>query len=529
MLIIFEVPKIIYILTFLNSKYKVFLKSKFYCGCINAINHLEDGIFLNIANSFIKASFWSFLTEIVAKTISPLVFLVMTWILSPKDFGIVSVALVIMSFVNVISDMGMSKTIIQESGDEEYLNKIKNVAFWFNLVIGIFIFFILVLFAQELANFYGAPESVNVIRVMAIQIIFSSISSVQNAIRKKDLDFKSLFYIRLITVLVPVIISLPLAFSGFGFWALVYGNVAASVASTLVLWFTSEWKPIFSFDFRVLKYILSKGLWNTFESICLWIPISLDAMLISKHLSTTSLGLYTTSRNLFTIVVGILLSPLLPVLFSTLSKINYDNVKFKSSILLSQKVIFTISAIMGISVYIFRDLIELVFFNSNWKGIADIFGVIFLVFGIEYFCSAIVEGLRAKGHFKLISLNTFMYTVISIPLLYFAVLYGIEIYVWVRSLLLFLQFPIIIIYSKKILNITFSEYLGNTKEIIVCVTTLFFINQLLINYLSFSKVITNILMFLSFVSIGLLLIILEKRNLKLVITRIKEIKIKETL
>ena len=133
---------------------------------------------ISLYKNIAKASFWSFLSEIVAKTIGPLLFLVMTLLLSPKDFGLVAVATVILGLLMVISDMGMSKVIIQESGDEEYLDHLNNVAFWFNVVLGLLVFLLLFLFSTPIANLYGEPKASSILQIMSLQVIFFSLSSI---------------------------------------------------------------------------------------------------------------------------------------------------------------------------------------------------------------------------------------------------------------------------------------------------------------------------------------------------------------
>lgn len=147
----------------------------------------------------LNATLWSVLAEIIAKIISPAVFLILTHILSPSDFGVVSVATTILGLIYVVSDMGTSKVLIQAEDDEGNIQKLYDAAFYLNIFVGIILFLVVFLFSKELASFYSQPQSDSVIKVMSVQILLYSLCSVQNAIRKRNLDFRFLFYIRLIT------------------------------------------------------------------------------------------------------------------------------------------------------------------------------------------------------------------------------------------------------------------------------------------------------------------------------------------
>lgn len=232
----------------------------------------------------LNATLWSVLAEIIAKIISPAVFLILTHILSPSDFGVVSVATTILGLIYVVSDMGTSKVLIQAEDDEGNIQKLYDAAFYLNIFVGIILFLVVFLFSKELASFYSQPQSDSVIKVMSVQILLYSLCSVQNAIRKRNLDFRFLFYIRLITICSPLLIALPIAFSGGGYWAIVLSTIAGSLLNTVVLWVKSKWKPILYINWHMIYRVIGKSIWNTIEQICVWIPVCFDTFLISKFI-----------------------------------------------------------------------------------------------------------------------------------------------------------------------------------------------------------------------------------------------------
>jgi O-antigen/teichoic acid export membrane protein len=461
-----------------------------------------------------KASGYSILGEIVAKVIGPLGFLILTRLLSPDDFGIVAIATTILGFVYVLSDFGIGKVIIQERGDDEYLLKINNVSFWFSAILGSIFCFLIMIFSPKLAELFGEPKSEAVIRAMALQVIFYSLSTVQTANKRRDLNFKFLFYLRLITVAVPFIVSIPLAFAGFGYWAIVGGQVFGSLSNAAGLWISSKWKPSFSFDISILKKVLSKSIWSTIEQIFVWIPIGLDTYLISNYLTSYSLGMYSTSRTLFSTAITLTLGAILPVLFSAFSEIKNNNLLLRNTILLSQKIVFFLAAFMGTGIYVFRHLIEKIIFSEKWIGVSDIFGILFLIMGFEYFYTVLVEGLRSKGHFRIIAINTVVCIILTIPVLFIAINSGLKIYVIIRASLLYLSGFGILIYSKKILNISFFDCIKNCKNTIFCTIGILGFNYL-ISLLNMTVAYKYIFLFLAFILVLTLYILFEKQTFRI--------------
>lgn len=427
---------------------------------------------MSVGEKVFKASAWSSLTEVIAKVVSPLVFLVLTRILSPSDYGIVAVATTLLTFIYIVSDLGTAKYIIQLRKEKES-EKIKtyNVAFTTNFILGIFLFISIFTFSDQIAYLFKEPRSTDVIKVMSLQIIFYTLSSVQNALKRKALNFKFLFYTRLITIGTPAVLSIPLALMGGGVWAIVIGSVAGSFFNTIILWKFSDWKPKFYFNKKIFTEIFSNSIWNTIEEIFIWIPIFLDTYLISNFFSSRDLGLFTTSRTLYNTLKGLLLAPLLPVLYSAFSSLS-ESVDYNKKVLFSHKIVFTLSAVSCAIGFVYSELIEKVLFNDEWVGISYILKWTFVLMGCTFFNEVIIQALRAKGYFKIIGFNTLITTLISLPFLYLSIHYGIITYVIVRYGALYLRFPFIFYKAKEKLGITFKECIIGVKYEIIAILLL---------------------------------------------------------
>ena len=111
--------------------------------------------------------------------------------------------------------------------------------------------------------------------------------------------------------------------------------------------------------------VIGKSIWNTIEQICVWIPVCFDTFLISKFLSVNDLGLYTTSKTLFNTAIGLLFTPILPVLFSAFSRYQNSGKLLREALLFSQKVVFLLGASLGLFVYIFNSYISDCFFSKH--------------------------------------------------------------------------------------------------------------------------------------------------------------------
>ena len=387
----------------------------------------------------------------------------MTSILSPADFGIVAVASSLLMFINVIADLGVSKVLIQHYKKNENYDLTYNNGLTINLIIGLFFFLFIFLFSDELASFFGVPESYYAIKLISFQIVFQSLSSVHIAIRKKNLDFKFLFYLRLVTSIFPLLISIPFALKGYGYLSIIYAQLSTAILQSSILWIKSDWKPKFQFSLSESKYILKLSVWSTLEDLAILIPFLFDTYLISNFIDEDSLGIYSTSRTLFRTYFTLILGSLSPVIFSALSKIKKNDDKVKTLAIDLHKIYSMICIICGLIVYINRDLIEYLLFDSDWHGIGNVIGILFAIMSLSYLSSSMEDALRAKSYFKKLAINRLIITSISILILFYAVTINLQFYVFMRCILLLLLLPSTFYLVKNNLNIDYKIIFRNVK------------------------------------------------------------------
>ena len=416
---------------------------------------------MSLSDKTIHGVAWTIAAEAIVKCISPVSFLVLSRILAPDDFGVVAIATTVLSFVYIISDLGTGKVLVQLQCDDEELKKYCDSSFWFNVSIGVFLYAIIFIFSDAIARYNNQPLATPVIKVMAAQVIFFSLSTVQAALMNREMNYKSLFYIRLVTVAVPAMLSIPIAFLGGGLWAIVIGNVGGSFFSMVALWCYSSWKPKLRFGWSYLKRIFSKSMWSSFQQIAVWLPLAFDTYLLSNLLSSHALGLYTTSRTLFVSVAALVMSPILPVFFSALSRVE-DEGRFKTMTLMAQRTLFSFAAFISLFVLIYSDLICSILFNSKWDGIAELVRVFFVLMGYETFYSIITEALHSRGLFKELALNNMICTLISLVILYYSAKTGLWAYTVARCSSLYFCYFGAFYFSRRYLGISFLDCVKNS-------------------------------------------------------------------
>ena len=177
-------------------------------------------------SKMVNASKWSTLAQISSSTMTPLIFVVLARLLTPSDYGVFAMAGFVIAFAQVFWNAGLGKTLIQKHDD---INSSANIVFWTNLMIAVLLYAIIFVSSRSIAIVFKDMRIEAVLKVASLVIIISSLCSVQSALFQKALNFKILFWTTIITFGVPACTSIPLAYHGYGYWALVIEPETLSV------------------------------------------------------------------------------------------------------------------------------------------------------------------------------------------------------------------------------------------------------------------------------------------------------------
>lgn len=209
------------------------------------IHTTEETIAADVRASAVKAVKWSSLAEIASRTIRPLVSLILARILTPADFGVMGLALMATQLAIMLQGFGLGKALIQRETDIE---SSANVVFWLNVGLSVLLCLAVVVLAPFLSKMFHEPGLLNILRILSLQIIVLGFTSVHQALLLRNFQFKRLCFIRISASILSGSLSICLAVSGFGIWALVWGTLAGVILQAILFWILDPWRPMLGFD-----------------------------------------------------------------------------------------------------------------------------------------------------------------------------------------------------------------------------------------------------------------------------------------
>lgn len=387
----------------------------------------------------LNATKWSTITQILSKLVNPITNMILARLLTPEAFGVVATITMITSFAEMLADAGFQKYLVQhEFKSKAHKLRSANVAFLTNFTISIISWILIIIFSEQIATLVGNPGLGIVVTVACVQLPLTAFSSIQMALFKRDFDFKTLFLVRMVSILLPFFITIPLALIGIGYWALIIGTITMHLFNAVILTVKSEWKPSLFFDVNLLKQMFSFSIWSLIEAIAIWLTGWVDVFVISTYLSEYELGLYKTSTIMVNALMGLVTASVIPVLFSALSRLQNNNFKFKTVFYKYQKAVAYLIVPMGLGLFVFSELATDIMLGKQWSDASKIIGIWAFTSSFVVITSHFnSEAYRSKGKPKLSFLSQLIHLCFLIPTCLISVQYGFWALVYARALIRF--------------------------------------------------------------------------------------------
>ena len=409
------------------------------------------------------ATKWSAITEIAAKLVTPIVSMVLARVLTPEAFGVVTTLTMVITFAELFTDAGFQKYLVQHNfKDEKDRDESTTVAFWSNLVLSFFFWGVIAIFNEPLAAMVGNSGLGHVLIVASAAIPLASFSSIQMALYKRDFDYKTLFKVRMVSTVIPLVVTLPLAFWLRSYWALVVGTLSVNLVNATLLTAFSKWKPHLYYSFAKLKEMLSFSIWSMTESVLAWLTNYVDVFIVGTMLSQYYLGLYKTSSTLIGQIMGLVTSVTTSVLYSALSRLQNDEKEFQRLFFRFQKIVGLMLIPIGMGVFLFSDFVTETLLGDQWveaSGFVGLWGLTSaLTIVLSHYSS---EVFRAKGLPKISVIAQLLHIVVLWPVILVAVKYGFETLYISRSLVRFEGIVVNLCFIGLIVKIPVGKMLVN--------------------------------------------------------------------
>jgi len=286
------------------------------------------GVDSDLSRKSIQGGFWVFSLQGISRLFQFVRTLILANLLSPNDFGLFGVAVLSLSFLDVMSQTGLKSAVIQKKENPiPYLDTVWTVS----IIRGVVITGILFLLAPIAAEFFATPDAVPLIRVIGLSFVLASFRNTGVLTFVKDMQFRKFCSFQITGIAAEILVSLIAAFVLRNAWALVFGMLALSTVTTIASFLFHDYRPRLSLDMEKARELFTFGKWILGSGIMYFIAMHLDDVLVGYVLGAASLGLYQLAFRISSMPATEITNVAYQVVFPAFAKIQDQPVRLRAA------------------------------------------------------------------------------------------------------------------------------------------------------------------------------------------------------
>lgn len=289
--------------------------------------------------------------------------LVLARLLTPDDFGLVGMIMIVIAVSSILADGGFGAALIQkrDANEEDF-----STAFYINIVVGTLLYLVVFLLSDSIALLLGNPILSKILRVMGVVIVINSVALVPKVTLRRSLSFNKIAIANIVSYTISATVAIVMAKLGYGLWGLVALYVVNSTLTTLLLSLFARWRPSLIFSRCSMKRLFAYGEYMLISDILSNICFNIQNTLVGKYFTPYTAGQYAQAKKMEEVASTTLPSAMQQVLFPVYSN-SQDNIsELRGQLRENSKMIaFIIFPLLTLLIIIARPLIVFLF-GEQW-------------------------------------------------------------------------------------------------------------------------------------------------------------------
>lgn len=362
--------------------------------------------------SFMKAVTWAYTLNWGERIFSALFVLFLASLLGPRDFGVVSLAILYVTFLQLFLDQGFATAIIQRQNlEQEHLDSV----FVVNLLLSLGLVVVGLLFSRVWAAINSAPEIAVITSVLSVSIVMHAMTLVPIALLTRQMNFRSLSIRTNFSTIVGGVVGIAMASAGFGVWSLVCQRLLADFISLVLVWRMSSWRPRFKFSWQHTSELMGFSVGNFLTQLALFFDMQAGSVVLGALFGPAAVGLYRAADRIMNTVVAMAVSSIQHVSLPQFSRFQDRPQELRNSVCVCIQMSAWISlpALAGL-IAISRSLMDTI--GPNWAPATDALRVL-CVFGMAIVLTCFtVPLMQARGKTHQVAILEWVRTLIGLIL-----------------------------------------------------------------------------------------------------------------
>lgn len=342
--------------------------------------------------------------------------MVLARLLSPQDFGLQGMVLVVVGFLGLFRDAGLGMATVQRL---EVTHEQTSTLFWINIAVGAMLAIVCAALAPLLVSFYHEPRLYWIAVISGVTFIFNGLAAQHGALLQRGMRFVTQAKIDVLALVIASATGVVMALLGCRYWSLVGMAMANSIVAAAAVLLAVPWLPGPPRRRSGIKSMLHFGGLATCNSFVVFLAWNAEKLLLGRFWGADALGLYGRAYQLVTLPVQQLNTAVTGVAFPALSRIQHDAERLARSFLKGFSLLISSTIPITITCALFAEEIVRIVLGPKWTEAAPIFRLlapVALVFAVANPLSWLVMSTGRAGRALSISAATTPLVIIGIML-----------------------------------------------------------------------------------------------------------------
>jgi len=297
-------------------------------------------------------------------------------LLTPTDYGLIAMIAVVLGFMAVFKDFGLSMATIQR--DEVTQSQVSTL-FWLNAVVGLTLMVVGAALAPGLAWFYEERRLVPLTVFLSTTFLISGLGVQHQALLRRQMQFVPLAAVEITGLGTGIALAIVAASRGAQYWSLAIMTVATAAVSTMGFWIVCRWRPGLPDRRADIGSMVAFGRDLAGFNVLNYMARNVDQVLIGRVWGGGQLGSYERASRLLQMPIKLISTPISHVAIPMLCRLQHDPRRYRDYYLKALKPLaFAIMPGMAFITVMASDLIA-VLMGDQWGQAAAIFAVLGVV------------------------------------------------------------------------------------------------------------------------------------------------------
>jgi PST family polysaccharide transporter len=250
--------------------------------------------------------------------------------LSPAAFGLVAMVQAVLTFAQMLRDMGLSAATIQRP---EITHEQVNTLFWVNVALGIGLMSVSACSAPAIAWFFKEPRLTGIVVGSSLSFLASGLGVQHSALLSRQMRFKALAIADCGSMFLSVVSAILCVMAGMGYWSLVVMQVVLAAGNSAICWIMCSWRPSAPALHPEALPMIKFGRELTGFSFLNYFARNIDNVLIGRVWGPVQLGFYAKAYQILLLPLTQLNGPMQSVALPMLSRLTGEPERYRMAYL----------------------------------------------------------------------------------------------------------------------------------------------------------------------------------------------------